>query len=81
MALLHGLGHVTAEEVAAELPRQGVITGEIDGRLMATTEDVHARRDTSSPAAGQGRHAPRQPGRRARRGWSGACSTTSNGRR
>jgi conjugative relaxase-like TrwC/TraI family protein len=42
MALLHGLGGVTPEQVAAELERQGVITGELDGRKMATTEALQA---------------------------------------
>ncbi len=41
VALLYGLGDVTLEEVNAELPRHGVLTGEKDGRLMATTEEVH----------------------------------------
>jgi conjugative relaxase-like TrwC/TraI family protein len=37
VALLHGLGSVTLEEVAAELPRQGVLVSRIDGQRMATT--------------------------------------------
>ncbi len=41
VALLYGLGDVTLEEINAELPRHGVLTGEKDGRVMATTEDVH----------------------------------------
>ena len=41
VALLYGLGQVTAEEVRAELPAHGVMTGEKDGRLMVTTEEVH----------------------------------------
>ena len=36
-ALLHGLGQVSAEQIAAELPRHGVIAGELGGRRMATT--------------------------------------------
>ena len=39
-ALLHGLGHLTAEDVRREMDRQGVLTGEIDGRLMATTREA-----------------------------------------
>ncbi len=42
VALLHGLGSVTPDQIAAELPRHGVITAEIDGRLMATTEELQA---------------------------------------
>jgi conjugative relaxase-like TrwC/TraI family protein len=38
VALLHGLGDVTEDEVRAELPRQGVFTNTIDGRVMATTD-------------------------------------------
>ena len=51
VALLHGLGGVTPEQVAAELPRQGVITEEIDGRLMATTEELQEEEHTSSAVA------------------------------
>jgi conjugative relaxase-like TrwC/TraI family protein len=36
-ALLFGLGHVTLEQIEAELPRQGVFSEVIDGQLMATT--------------------------------------------
>jgi TrwC relaxase/AAA domain len=39
-ALLHGLGHVTAEDVRGELERQGVLTGDLDGRVTATTQDI-----------------------------------------
>ena len=42
VALLHGLGDVTPEEVRAELPRQGVLTAEIGGRMMATTAELQA---------------------------------------
>ena len=51
VALLHGLGSVTPEQIAAELPRQGVITAEIDGRLMATTDGAASARSDSSPAS------------------------------
>ena len=40
VAMLHALGSVTPDQVAAELPRQGVITAEIDGRRMATTRQL-----------------------------------------
>lgn len=42
VALLHGLGSLTPEQVAAELPRQGVIVREKEGRMMATTKTVLA---------------------------------------
>lgn len=45
VSLLHGLGHVTPEQVAAELPRQGVVTADIDGRRMATTEGLQREED------------------------------------
>jgi conjugative relaxase-like TrwC/TraI family protein len=37
VALLHALGSVTVDQIERELPRQGVIVREIDGRRMATT--------------------------------------------
>jgi conjugative relaxase-like TrwC/TraI family protein len=42
VALWYGLGSVTPEQVAAELPRAGVITAEIDGRPMATTSELQS---------------------------------------
>lgn len=56
VALYYGLGSVTPEEIAAELPRQGVLTGEKDGRRMATTRKTHAeeRFITSFAAGGRG---------------------------
>ena len=63
VALLYGLGSVTPEQVAAELPRQGVITAEIDGRLMATTEELQARGGLHRrPGGGRARHASRPVG-------------------
>jgi conjugative relaxase-like TrwC/TraI family protein len=44
-ALLRGLGHVSADEVRAEMDRQGVITGELDGRLTATTREVQRQEE------------------------------------
>ena len=55
VALLHGLGSVTLEEIAAELPRHGVITAEIDGRLMATTDGLQAEERFISGFAAGGR--------------------------
>ena len=54
VALLHGLGDVTLEQVRAELPRQGVIVDEIDGRLMATTESLQAEERYIAGIAGRG---------------------------
>ena len=56
VALLRGVGSVTLEQVEAELPRQGVFTEVIDGRVMATTETLQAEEDTivKFAAAGKG---------------------------
>ena len=40
VALLHGLGDVSVGQVRAELPAQGVMLAERDGRLMATTKEA-----------------------------------------
>lgn len=60
VALLHGLGHVLPEAIAAELPRQGVIVRDIDGRTLATTQDLLAeeRAIISLAANGRGSVAP-----------------------
>jgi conjugative relaxase-like TrwC/TraI family protein len=55
VALLHGLGNVTLEQVAAELPRQGVIVDVIDGRRMATTDALQQEERTIARIAGCGR--------------------------
>ena len=55
VALLHGLGSVTPEQAAAELPRQGVITAEIDGRVMATTLELQREEQFLSGFAAGGR--------------------------
>jgi conjugative relaxase-like TrwC/TraI family protein len=55
VALLHGLGHVTPEQVAEELPRQGVIVEEIDGRRMATTAALQAEERAIVRACDQGK--------------------------
>jgi AAA domain/TrwC relaxase len=54
VALLHGLGDVTPEEIAAELPRHGVITDVIGDRLMATTERLQAEERSIAGLAGRG---------------------------
>lgn len=56
VALLYGLGHVTPEQLDAELPRHGVITGDQDGRKMATTRNLLAeeRFITGFAAGGRG---------------------------
>jgi hypothetical protein len=60
VALMRGLGCVTPDQIAAELPRHGVITAEIDGRVMATTEGLQAeeRFITGFAAGGRGTVAP-----------------------
>ena len=77
VALLHGLGSVSAEEVRPELDRQGVLTGEMDGRRMATTRDVQQEEAYIVTWASQGLSpSPRSACPRA---WRAASSTTSNG--
>jgi conjugative relaxase-like TrwC/TraI family protein len=60
VALLYGLGSITPEQVATELPRHGVTTSEIDGRLMATTEKLQAEEDyiVGQAMGGRGSVAP-----------------------
>ena len=60
VALLFGLGSVTPDQVAAELPRQGVITAEFDGRLMATTAELQREEDylVGQAMGGRGSVAP-----------------------
>ena len=41
VALLHGLGDVTPDQVRAEMAAQGVMLAEKDGRLMATTKEAY----------------------------------------
>ncbi|MFM7315390.1 MAG: MobF family relaxase, partial [bacterium] len=41
-ALYYGIGSLSAEEVARELPHQGVLLREHHGRMMATTSEVYA---------------------------------------
>ena len=54
-ALLHGLGQVPAEDIAAELPRHGVIAGELGGRRMATTAELQEEERQLVRFAGQGK--------------------------
>jgi len=56
VALLFGLGHVTPEQIGAELARNGVLSRERDGRMMATTWDVlgEERFLTGFAASGRG---------------------------
>jgi len=60
VALMHGLGSVTLDQIAAELPRHGVITADIDGRVMATTKALQDEERFLSgfAAAGRGSVAP-----------------------
>ena len=55
VALHYGMGCLTPEQVAAELPRQGVIVREKDGRVMATTKEVLAEERFISGFASAGR--------------------------
>ncbi len=41
VALLYGLGSVSADQVRAEFAAQGVLLAEKDGRLMATTKEAY----------------------------------------
>lgn len=56
VALLYGLGQVTPDQLDAELPRHGLITGDQDGRRMATTRELLAeeRFITGFAASGRG---------------------------
>jgi conjugative relaxase-like TrwC/TraI family protein len=55
VALQHGLGCVTLEQIAAELPRHGVFIKELDGRRMATTDALQAEEDDMARFAADGR--------------------------
>ncbi len=55
VALLYGLGSVTPDQVAAELPRQGVIVDTIDGRQMVTTQKLQDEEDEIIKFAAGGR--------------------------
>jgi len=55
VALHYGMGCLTPEQVAAELPRQGVIVREKEGRVMATTKEVLAEERFISGFASAGR--------------------------
>ncbi len=56
VALLHGLGHVTPEQIDREmrLPRHGLIVDEIDGRRMATTAELQREEDYIAGVAARG---------------------------
>jgi conjugative relaxase-like TrwC/TraI family protein len=62
VALLHGLGHVTPEQVAAELPKHGVLVDDIDGRRMATTEALQEEERFMVGLAARGKGAVRPVG-------------------
>jgi conjugative relaxase-like TrwC/TraI family protein len=55
VALLHGLGCVTPEQIAAELPKQGVMVREMGGRRMATTEALIVEENAIVGLAANGR--------------------------
>lgn len=54
VALRHGLGGVTPEQAAAELPRLGVIVDTIDGQRMATTHALQEEERAIARIAGGG---------------------------
>lgn len=60
VALLHGLGSVTPEQIDRELPRHDVVTAEKDGRIMATTRKIFAEEleVTGFVVAGRGTLSP-----------------------
>ena len=62
VALFHGLGSLTPEQVAAELPRRGVIAREKDGRKMVTTKAVLAEERFITAFALSGRGTMRSAG-------------------
>ncbi len=62
VALMHGLGSVTPDQVAGELPRHGVLTAEIDGRKMATTKQLQAEEQAIIAFAAGGRGSVRPVG-------------------
>lgn len=55
VALLHGIGSVTPRQVAEELPRHGVVLGELDGRRMATTPELQGEERYLVGVAANGR--------------------------
>lgn len=60
VAMMRGLGDVTVDEIAAELPKHGLIVREINGRRMATTQALQAEEDylVGIAARGQGTVVP-----------------------
>jgi conjugative relaxase-like TrwC/TraI family protein len=62
VALLHGLGSVSPDQIAGELPRHGVLTAEFDGRVMATTKQLQAEEQGIIAFAAGGRGSVRPVG-------------------
>lgn len=62
VALLRGLGRVLPDQIAGELPRHGVLTAEIDGRMMATTKELQAEEQGVIAFAARGRGGVRPVG-------------------
>jgi conjugative relaxase-like TrwC/TraI family protein len=62
VALLHGLGSVLPDEIAQQLPRHGVLTAEIDGRMMATIPALQAEERAMVAFAADGRGSVRAVG-------------------
>jgi conjugative relaxase-like TrwC/TraI family protein len=71
VALLYGLGDVTPEQVAAELPRHGVVTGMVGDRLTATTRELHDKELflTGFASSGRGTVKPVGVAEGLERGW------------
>ena len=55
VALLYGLGSVSVGEVSAELPRHGVISDTLYGRVYATTAELQREEDYIASVAAKGR--------------------------
>jgi conjugative relaxase-like TrwC/TraI family protein len=76
VALLHGMGCVSEEQILRELPRHGVFVQELDGRRMATTEALQAEEDDIARFADRGRFSTAPIGVA-----SGLNRTMANGKR
>jgi conjugative relaxase-like TrwC/TraI family protein len=57
VALLYGLGHVTPDQITAELPKHDLIYREIDSRMMVTTPQLDREEDFIVGFAADGRGA------------------------
>jgi len=71
VALRHGVGQVTVEQVHEELARAGLLLGELDGRTYATTVGVllEERRMLAFARGGRGACRPLRPAWSPTRDW------------